>query len=163
MKKSKITVSILIIATAAIWGIVIFKIYNTVSSKSITKAVEYTFESDSSQRQIDTFSLVLNYKDPFLKFANSYNTNLTTLHHSSTIKEKKVVIQPIKNETPFPNFLFLGAVKNQKKNVSFVYVQINNEAKTMRIGDSYEGILLKKIFKDSIEVMYLNKLKVIKK
>ena len=163
MKKSKLTVSILLLVTTAVWGIVIFKIYNTVSSKSDIRINDTAIELESEDKHIDTFSLKLNYKDPFLKYNYSFMTNLNNTNILPKLKEKKEIAVNTSPMILFPNFSYLGAVKNQKSNVSFAYIQLNNESRTMKLGDSYAGIELKKIFKDSIEVMYLKKLKIIKK
>lgn len=162
MKKSKWPVYFLLLAAISIWGIIIYRIYKSVKPTNVALAYSLVYSSDSITNQSDTFSLKLGYKDPFLKNSiHHFPTNTSSAIKPLTTVKKEV--KKVETISSFPNFSFLGAVKNQKSNVSFAYVQLNGESKTMKPGEVFNGIELKKIYKDSIEVKYQDKRKIITK
>lgn len=160
--KNKKLLYLLVPLTLLLWGSIILKIFNSLSGNGEAKSLNQN-ESLIKNEEIvftDTFSLVLNYSDPFLgngisKVANSGNT---TAPPAKNIKEKQIIVA-----TTWPEINYKGLIRNQKSSKQLALVEINGQGNTMRAGESFNNVELTKVFKDSIEVKFGKERKYIKK
>jgi len=106
---------------------------------------------------LDTFSIVANYRDPFL--GKMISINKPVFNSLTKIAKTQKTIQSVQ----WPLIVYNGMIKNQKSNKQVVMVQINGQSNLMREKEIFAGIELMKIYKDSIEVGYQKQMKIIKK
>ena len=112
----------------------------------------------SASQTLDTFSLVENYADPFLKKL-VVEKNADAPHKKIVIKKQE---QP-KGEVKWPMIIYEGEIKNQKSSKQLVMVKISGQDNLMKAGDAAEEVSLLSVYKDSIHVSYKNEKKTIKK
>lgn len=159
--KSKPLTYTLIIAVAAVWGIIFYRIFlaanldedQEVLSKPVKKEVleDYTFR--------DTFKLALNYRDPFLgkpmkeEFRQGKDSTRSLPKHSA--------IKPQAPEVNWAAIKYSGFIVNpgNKKIVSII--SVNNHELTIGEGETTDGLKLLKNLKDSVKIIYQGKTKFI--
>jgi hypothetical protein len=110
----------------------------------------------------DTFSLVLNYADPFLCKANGSGVrDGNNLKNSSSSKMKDLSQLNEKKPIEWPLLIYGGIVKNMTSDNTICLVKINGKSKMFKSGDMKEDIKLLKIYKDSVVVSFYNEKKTI--
>lgn len=146
--RNKKLIYILIPLVIIIWGAILFRFMDAfypdeniefTGTKNITNIPVTNYVADS-------FSLSLNYPDPFTKSIRR------TVVAKPVIKKqpepiKQVIVSP-------PNVKYNGTVKNQQTGKEIALVNINNNDYLMQNGKIIDGIELTKIFTDSIRVNY---------
>lgn len=141
-----------------IWGYVIYQIVSVVGHKDVTLANNITVHTVLPEKNIiDTFSIVANYRDPFL--------GKMTLTPSENDKPKipvKKIEKPVE-PVRWPSVVYHGMIKNQKTNKELYLVTINNQDNMMKPGDVFSDVELKKVYKDSILVIYKKEIKTFRK
>lgn len=164
MKNKKFTY-ILLPLVILIWGAIVYKIIASYLEKDSSG---YISKSDDKTvlkiNKTDTFSLLLNYSDPFLKEgsmvtakpAYDYSKSVPIKQNASIVKEKK-------NTSPitWPAIVYCGLIKNKQNNKSCSIIKINGKEQIMNVGDIYNDVTLIKVFKDSVIVQYKNSKKTI--
>jgi len=159
MKNKKYTY-ILFPLVIIVWGAIVYK------------GIAYYLENDSSSgvdkieelttlkiNQADTFSLLLNYADPFLKESVS-ELPVPVYENSPTLSVKKstVIVKEKKDNTPitWPTILYCGIFKNKQNDKICSIIKINGTEHLMKVGDTYSDVSLIKLYKDSAIVQYKN-------
>ncbi len=165
MKNNKITQYLLLILVIVLWAMIFYRIFFKEEdglplklSNDKTMVEEEVFK--------DTFSLNLNYKDPFLKY--SYTENNETLEQEVTVKrvESKpipILVKEVEKEVVWPSIKYGGLIKNSNTGKQVIVLSFNNKESIYSIGDQYNGIKIRKIYKDSVVLEYNNKFRTIKK
>lgn len=161
--KNKGVTYLLIVAVALVWGIIIYRIFfmDPVEEdsgqfiKSTTKHEPF----DQYLVKKDTFTLALNYRDPFLS-----NVNAPVEIPKTSLATQALQI-PVKPFVPPPNWEMIrysGYITNPvtKKLVSILTV--NGKEQMVAEGESLEGVRLLKNKKDSVLVSWMGKQKYIK-
>jgi len=143
-----------------IWGVVFYKIYNSINSSN--KIVNYTTTgtnmNDTNVYKIDTFSISNNYRDPFLSKVVLAGKNFRTTNKPIPIKST-----PIKIDIKWPSITYNGVIKNKRSSGKLALVKINGESNLMTMGGALSGVEILDIYSDSIRVNYKGELKVVKK
>lgn len=165
VKNKKLTY-LLICAVAAVWGIVIFRLFFAEAGEEYQPAFAERKQVhepyDQYAAQPDTFRLVLNYRDPFLgtsakieKPGPSVNPATAALHAALS---KPALPPPIN----WSGIGYIGRIVNpvSKKIVSIVTV--NGRERMLAEGEVFEGLKLIKNKRDSILVEWQGKQKYIK-
>ena len=87
--KNKAVTYFLIAAVVCVWGWVIFKLINTGDSNNTTTIFSDTNgKAETSNAQLDTFSLIADYRDPFV--IKYINVNTAADINLEEIKEEKI-------------------------------------------------------------------------
>ncbi|MGZ4055071.1 MAG: hypothetical protein ACXVPU_06520 [Bacteroidia bacterium] len=159
--KNKKLLYILIPGTILVWGMIFFRVLSTVKTNNDALPQKLSETSESAKMANDTFSLLLNYKDPFrlAEKKTAISENNSKQKNQNTIQKK--VIAPV--VSTWPKIIFGGVIKNQKSNKELALVQINGQSNIMKAGEISNDVELLKVFKDSIEVKYGKEKKNIKK
>jgi hypothetical protein len=147
---------ILIIAVIALWGTVGYRsVKNFFYTKEefITENKKQNIKSILTQR--DTFNLGTLKYDPFLKKSIPKQTKIT-IHKTNKPQPKK---NP-ETEISFPDVKYFGYIKSGK-NPEVLLLKINNKLCRIHKGENKDGILIKKIYEDSIRISFNKTLRTI--
>lgn len=116
-----------------------------------------------SNAVVDTFSLNLNYTDPFLGKSpysgGDHDISSKPKSRTSTSSPKGIVkqVQPFVKDVIDWSFLkFNGTIKNPNTNKMISMVHINNHQYMLGEGSTIEGVKVLKVYKDSLKVTYKN-------
>ncbi|KLT68387.1 hypothetical protein AB674_18330 [Flavobacterium sp. ABG] len=168
MVKKKINI-ILIIAVLALWGTVGYRTINRQFSSN-----EVSLENESQLKNItlnqinkDTFELEKINRDPFLnKQFQTTPTVVTRKVISNYIPVKKTtaaVVPKIDNSLKWPVLSYHGYIVSKERNEDLVLLKINSKLCRLRLNVPSNGVLVKKNYKDSIEVYFNSQSRIIKK
>jgi hypothetical protein len=159
MKNKKLTY-ILLPLVILIWGAIVYKVlanyFENDSSSLNSKNDDITSVKIS---KTDTFSLMLNYSDPFLKEGVSVSTlPVPDYSQSKPVKQIAATVKEKKDNTivTWPAIIYSGLIKNKLSNKTCSIIKINGAEHLMNVGDTYNDVTLIKIFKDSAIVQYKN-------
>jgi len=170
MKNKPITIA-LIASVVLIWGWIMYSVFDFVGSPEILtikkKSLVSVIKEDSVFLDYD---LLLKYKDPFLKkeysasLSSSKNMNYSAVSALPILVTKKIKnIELIVKEESIPTVGYLGRIKNDKLKKPVAILLINNNEYMMKEGEENEGVLLKKILNDSLEIMFEKKILYVRK
>jgi len=158
--KNKKLVYILLPVAILIWGGIIFKIISYYFDKN-TPDIVMTDNTmmNFPKNAIDTFSLLLNYPDPFLKsmavFSNPGNVSYQRNNSKSTVglnnRNTKEIVK-----VNWPAIVYGGIIKNKESKKTCSIVKINGVEHIMSVGDVYNDVHLLKLYKDSVVVSFKN-------
>ncbi len=153
--KNKKGVYLLVILIAAIWAFIIYRFFAS-SSSATNPELHSTFIAPVlNSNASDTFSISANYRDPFLG-----RTEAKILHKGPTVPAPpKKAIEPLK----WPTVTYGGMIKSRKSNSQLCMVVINGQSSFMKEGDVNADVQLRKVYKDSIEVVFQKEKRVVKK
>ncbi len=148
---------VLIVAAGGLWIFIIMKIYNAYYSDEKTDPVELkTTVNEKLKIESDTFSIVANYRDPFL----GETTRKPILSQKPKVPEKKKEEKPI---LPWPTVTYGGMIRNQKTNQQLALITVNGNSEVVGPGTSYKEVEVLKIFKDSVQLAFGNEKRFIRK
>ncbi|MFI5219067.1 MAG: hypothetical protein ACHQNT_06225 [Bacteroidia bacterium] len=145
--KNKKTVYILLPLAVLIWGIIIYKIILSLSpDETAMSSEQFNLPAATSSNAPDTFSIIANYRDPFLGKQASLNP--------APVKALviKKTLPPVSK--PWPDIKYNGTMKNASSKKEFAFVQINGKEYIMKLNEEEDDIKLLKIFKDSAVVAF---------
>jgi hypothetical protein len=159
MKNKKLTY-FLIVIVAGVWGLILYRIFDTVSTGDDTptpatvKQEKEAFNDYSIPQ--DTAKLLLNYRDPF---------GITKPKDTTLKVSKAAVHQTIKiNVKPAINWSFItysGYIRNPASKRLIALVSIGGQNTTMAEGETKNQVKLIRNLRDSIKISYQGKTKFI--
>lgn len=165
-KKTKYLLGILLII---IWGLVCYRIYQRVQPNR--DAIIYqpsTIANASDAPLLDSFELLLDYRDPFFK------TTARRTHRSPKLTESPKVSNntskkraaPKKKSKPkpieFPPISYKGTVQVKNKK-AVALLSINQQMVNLQEGEKFEEVVLQKIYTDSIRISFQKEIRTILK
>lgn len=161
MKNKKITY-LLIAAVFAVWGIIFYSLFaNIDSNEPIYVKPLQKIEANESLEDYkikDTFILSLNYRDPMLGIVtNAVPTLPKILKHKSytpVIQEQPIIYNDI--------IKFVGYIYDQPKKRMAAIVNLNGSELMLSEGESLKGLKVIKNYKDSIKIIFRNRVKFIR-
>lgn len=150
----------LLVAALGVWGSIIYQfMYNTNDFETVETSFTVADKSLKTTA-VDTASLLLNYRDPFLeKKMNKPSINLSVNH--SDIKNSKKISLPAK--PPWPELKYNGSISNNSANNKMALIKINGKDHILKEGESIEGLSINRIHPDSIVLAFMNTSKTIYK
>lgn len=162
MKNNKYVPYILGPVLLMVWGLVFYKIYQAVYSGEATFDVpKYdnlpVFEEKQEE---NNYALLVDYKDPFLGKRFNYSSNENTRPRTTNNRPKANITAAkpvVKNviQKPFPVVVYQGFQIMDADTVALL--KINNRFYPVaRKGNTFQGIQVKGIYKDSIQVQFEN-------
>lgn len=143
-----------------VWGIVFYQLYLYFFSTPmyVTQKAEMVVNVDEIKK--DTFSIVANYRDPFL----GENIRLTQPKTSSEKKQKTIkIIQPKPIEKPWPSIVYKGMIKNNNSEKRVGIVSINSKEHLVKEGEILNEVKFMVISKELIQVSFQKEQKTISK
>lgn len=145
-----------------VWGIVFYQLYLYFFSTPtyVTEKTEVEVNVDEIKK--DTFSIVANYRDPFLGENIRLTQPKTTNNQSSQPKVQKNIAQkPIDN--PWPTIEYKGMIKNNNSEKRVGIVGLNNKEYLVKEGEVLNGVKFMVISKELIQVSFQKEQKTISK
>jgi hypothetical protein len=145
-----------------VWGIVFYQLYLYFFSTStyVTEKAEVVVNVDEIKK--DTFSIVANYRDPFLGENIRLTQSKTTNNQSSQPKvQKNIAPKPI--DTPWPTIEYKGMIKNNNSEKRVGIVGLNNKEYLVKEGEVLNGVKFMVISKELIQVSFQKEQKTISK
>jgi hypothetical protein len=139
-------------AVLGIWGIIGYKIisaFNPEIPEVAPQEVSVAF-NPKPQTAIDTFSIQLVDRDPFLGTLQTKKTSTTSSNYRAVPKD-----------TLWPQIRYGGMVKRQNTAEQIFVIAINNQEHLVKKGQSVEDVKLLQGTAKNITVRYKNKQKVI--
>ena len=149
---------ILIPVVLAVWGIVFYKIFGSLSGSHKVAVINYDDKSSMQEQEDSSFKLIADYRDPFQ--GESFETASKQRPRGSDAKSK-VTNEEKSPETKWPAINFLGTIKKQKE--IFAIMKIHNKTFTMKKGEEIENVKMLMIMKDSVQIQYQGTTKIIGK
>lgn len=164
MKNRKTTYFLLPLALL-VWGLIAYKIIahlNSTDSGMPQTTTKTAGDGDIAPR--DTFSLLLNYRDPFLGTDNTAETNTDNIvaadpgdFFSSSPEQQQPEPQY------WPSITYHGIILNKKTGNRITLVKIDNKEQLLAEGQEITGVRLIKAFSDSGIFKFQKEIKTIKK
>lgn len=151
--KNKALTGILLVVVGLIWYNAFFRVKDSLFGE------EETFTQRSLNSPIsfaslsrDTFSINLEYRDPFGETKRSYRAELTqddqALQTRPTARRTKPVIN-------WPAIVYFGQVRKTSSKDPLAIISIDGHKHTMRKGEKvYDGITVKAVGRDSLVIYY---------
>jgi hypothetical protein len=161
--KNKKLMYALLLASALVWGWVFIKIFNV-----IFKSEEAPLLSENKKLSIgvfekkDTFQLLVNYKDPFLKTKSrqltagyNYSSGLSVATHAH-LRAKKSSVEIIKEEKTIDwSFIkYKGRITRQSTGKVVSLINIGGGDYSLEDGKEMQQVMLLKSYPDSIWVKF---------
>lgn len=168
MQKKRINI-ILLLVVLGLWGTVAYKTITQFFFPKQVTVIQEQFNANPSigEHKKDTFNLTLINRDPFL---NKQNNN-KPLAVQRNIVEKNLNVRP-KVKTPiiikekpviiWPVISYYGYIKSKIKADELIMVKVDSRLYKIRKNDEVDNVIIKKIYKDSIEVIFNKEKKIIK-
>lgn len=160
---SKKTINIiLIIVVLSLWGTVGYKYVNRFF---MSDEIAYDFTDAYKNATVsiiekDTFQLQPLSKDPFLNKEFSKPVKLRKIIR--TRPKAKIETKP-KANIPFPLVQYFGYIKSKDKKQELILLKINNRLERVRLNSNIDGLVVKKIYRDSVIVFFNKETKCFKK
>ncbi len=156
--KNKKSIYILLPLVLVVWATILYKIFSNFNDNDEPGLPNYHLQSKSKKKIFvkDTFELLLNYPDPFLKKAPK-----TTSSSQSYNNIKKRLIG--KHKINWPNIKYHGRIKNSVTKAEKINIRINQKMYLMKPYEKKADVKLLKIYNDSIIITYKNEIKTITK
>ena len=148
MLKNKKTLYVLVPLVLIIWGVIGNRIYQSMKDDN----PGYYMEQASSKPVIevlepDTFSIIAEYRDPFLgRIRSSKPKTVQSKKKPTPIKKKP---EPILR---WPSITYGGMIRNQKTGKLVAMIKINGKDNLLSVGNVVSEVRLVQVYPDSIKV-----------
>ncbi len=136
--KSKTTLWILIPAVLGIWGAIGWQVYAAMKGDEDNAAPKVISTEIDEDKQIvpDTFSLLLDYPDPFAVQSAKPKVNVKA---QSQITQPKTAA-PVPEQTQWPNIVYSGLVKQPSSGKMLGFLSVNGVSYFVKEGDEVGGV-----------------------
>lgn len=166
MGKKKINI-ILILIVLGLWGTVGYKIINKQFSnnKTISNKQDQIDNIEINRINKDTFILEKLSHDPFLnKQPQTTISSLKEIKTNKTPSRKAVVYAPAKTNSSlkWPILKYYGYILSKGRNNEVVLLKIDSKLCKLKLNTPLNGLIIKKKYKDSIEVYFNSETKIIR-
>ena len=169
MLKNKKAIYILIPLNIFIWCYLGYSIYSGLKEDDLPE-----ISNSSNVIKLDelkdtvAYKLSLNYKDPFLregeKSRGHASNNLAINNRDAAPKNIPIKTPSVAaNVKPVTEIKYLGLVKNNSTGISTALVSINGKSHLVKKGDVVDGISIKNISNESMEVKEAKKIIIVSK
>lgn len=162
MKSKKITY-LLIGLVAIVWGLIIYRIFDSLNQNNDQPEPKYTGVVKKKLENYDSIyphtQLALNYRDPFGIARN--DTAIVKISKNHDLKISDVI--PAKPAAINWNFVnYSGYINNPQSKKIISIMKINGREAMMKDGEVIDRVKLLKNMEDSIKISYLGKIRFIK-
>lgn len=147
--KNKKNIYILLPIVLGIWGMVIYRLFSFSNPDTNIPATasNFTFKPIEVKAR-DTFSIDVNYRDPFLGKMYSNDVQKKNTSHVPKVKKDTLI---------WPNIIYKGLVSDSKEKKKVFLVSINGQTYFMNEKTTEQEVTLKKGNRNTIEVLYKGK------
>ena len=168
MKDKKVT-GLLLLGVLIVWGLIVYRIIKSVGSdESVTQVavVESTFKVQEIDTTTSGYKLKLSYEDPFLKNVQSKLPKKIYKPVKRVEKRNPVIKKEPQVQVPQINWSMIkysGSLQNKKNGQLVALMQFFGQPLTLSEGEEKNGLLIRKIHRDSVEIKYSGEKKTILK
>lgn len=149
--KSKKSLYLLLPAAILLWGYIIFKVIAQTGSNTVHDPKHKVVVGDVEHTQMmDTFKLILNYRDPFLGKAIADKPDNVPIRVPQPVKKEAI---PKKNTT-WPIIAYSGKITNKKSNKEVYLLTVGDKSCAVSPGQNVNGVTVVKLLPDSIILQY---------
>lgn len=159
--KNKKLLYILLPLALIVWGVIIYKITESLKApaENKLKASTLNIHKRNDVQVPDTFQLLLNYTDPFLSSLaiqkkeifsvspSKHPVSYIPMHKAAPTKASVIQVE-------WPQVLYTGLIENRIKKARVAMLRIGEAEHLISEGQTYEGVTLMKIYGDSLKIMY---------
>lgn len=157
--KNKKNIYILLPIVLFVWGGVLYQVFSFSNTDNISPVEKNDFVIKPLKiKERQTFSIDVNYRDPFLgkMYAPKTASNISSAKSAKTIK------QPKPQETlVWPTVVYKGMISDNKEKKKIFILIIDGKNCYMKIGDTQNEIFLKDGNKESVYIKYKGNLNLI--
>lgn len=160
--KSKTTLWILIPAVLGIWGAIGWQVYAAMKGDDDNVGAVHgsPFTVPGSPAAIpDTFSLLLDYPDPFAVQSAKPKVNVKAQSQITQPKTAALVPEP----TQWPNIVYSGLVKQPSGGKMLGFLSVNGVSYFVKEGDEVGGVRVDNIAANQITVQWNRERKLVSK
>ncbi|MDF1676543.1 MAG: hypothetical protein P1U44_12585 [Vicingaceae bacterium] len=161
MQQKKKTIYILMPIVILVWGFVFYQLYGYFfSTPSYANTEEKTIINIDEIKK-DTFSIVANYRDPFLsqKRVQTVNYQVATKTNGTSKTKKHTPPTVLK----WPSIQYKGMIKNNNSERRVAIVNIDGKERIVKEGTTLNELKVVKIEKETITVSFQDEQKTINK
>lgn len=157
--KNKALTGILLVAVGLIWYNAFFRVKNSLFGEEETfnqRSLESPISFASLSR--DTFSINLEYRDPFGETKRSYQSEVP---ENKPAEQVRNVVRRVKPSVNWPVITYFGQVRRTNSKDPLAIIGIDGYKHTMRKGEKvYDGITIQSIGRDSLVIFYQKEKKI---
>jgi hypothetical protein len=166
MAKKKINI-ILIVVVLVLWGTVGYRSLNRqfLGNEVVLENQSQTDNTTINQINKDTFKLEKINRDPFLnkQFQTTVVAPRVAVSHYRPVRKLATPIAPKTNSNlSWPVLKYYGYIASKERNEEVVLLKIDSKLCKLKLNASYNGIIVKKKHKDSIEVYFNSETRMIR-
>ncbi len=132
-----------------IWGVIIYRIINAIADHELPVAEEIHRTAPPKKGQVQ-FTLALNYPDPFLGTPKPRSKPASKETKVTQTKPKKVLEKKVTSPSQ-PVLRYNGRVENRSSNQERHLISLNGNPHIVTIGQEVDGVVLKKVYQDSVQ------------
>jgi hypothetical protein len=170
--KNKTATYVLLVAAAAVWGIIVYRIIQTVKGGEEQVQTEIQWNNNIQKAEIpDTFSIALDYYDPFFNKVSA--SNMYSAYNLKNDRSPGRAVSPARTNTANSNknnstidwsfISFNGMIKNTSTKSHVALLTIHQKGHMFKVGETYDNVKLLKATKDSVVILYQKEKKTIKR
>jgi len=166
IKDNTATRILLGVALVTIWGLLIYRIVDSMKGKDTPNIAQMTYWIDTTSGVVnESYQLHLGYNDPFLKAvgfksglenSNDFDNGVTSNSGSADASIPPAMIQNLlpqkTSKIQFPPLEYIGLVTNKQNGQQLAVVKHNNQIHKVRLGDKIANCTIFNIQKDSVQV-----------
>lgn len=143
--KNKKKTYILLVIVLIIWGLLIYKFFSFASKDVTSENLEIALSVKAlAITKRDTFSIDVNYRDPFLGKMYMADKSAVSLKRKVKIKEPVV----------WPSVVYKGVVSDTKDKKKVFMIIISGHTYLMKEKETEQEVTLKKGDRESIDIKY---------
>lgn len=162
--KGKAFTYVLIVCVAAVWGLIIYRVYAAASEDDERSLVTSSSKPQYIKiidHQDDQVSLNLNYRDPFNVVAG-YESDYEKKDAQSVSAVNRAKLIPIKSPVVWPTISYGGYINNPDTKQKTALLTVNGNSVLLKEGQSTYGLKLLKNSVDSLKIQFQGETKIIK-
>lgn len=148
----------------AIWGMIGWKVYAAMKGKDNQISIVTNVEKiKSGGTEIsDTIQLIANYRDPFLdkQIAIKDNSKFRILNSKLPVVK---VAEPPQAPIVWPTIIYHGLIKKSGNEKTIGFLSVDGQSHFVQSGQQAGVVRVLRIWKDSVEVFWEDKKKVLRK
>ncbi len=163
MTKKRINIALIIIVLG-LWGTVGYKTISQYFLKKENNIKEDQFAGNLNLDAIkkDTFNFESINRDPFLNKQYSKPDTIVKNYTRKPMSPPKLVVIKPKPVTIWPVVSYYGYIKSKIKTDELIMVKINNRLYKLRKNDDVEGLIIRNVYNDSVEISFNKEKRVVK-
>ena len=146
-----------------VWGFVFYQLFSYFFSSPTFAKEENIPVINIDEIKTDTFSIVADYRDPFLgsKTGLKQHANYAVKKNTNVHKTAKKTPDPV--DKAWPPLKYKGMIKNNNSNRRVGIIEINGKENLVREGDVVHDVKVITINKQSVKVSFQKENRIITK